>query len=193
MKSFELWAKRCVRALSGAVRHLEEELGLGRSYEGWANGQAFRAIRGRGALRWCFSADEVERAVPTRTETDDGKVIVIRPRALPTRSIEDRECLTVSQREVLVRPLAPELQRPREVLIFQWLAPHAPVEQSGHQFITPARADFASEEQPQFSEDGIDRPYLLTTATYVDFDTHSVEVLRIISDEKREQRARVSE
>jgi hypothetical protein len=140
-----------------------------------------------------FSANHVKRPVSPGTETDDSKVVVVRPGAFSTGPFQNRERLPVCKREVLIRPLAPELPRPREVLIFQWLAPHAPIEQSGHQFITPAQADCASEEQPQFSDHRIDRPHLLTTATYLSFGTHRIEVTRIISDQKREQRARVSE
>jgi hypothetical protein len=59
--------------------------------------------------------------------------------------------------------------------------------------VTPGGSDFASEEQPQLSDHGIDRPYLLVAATYVCFGTHRIAMIRIISNQKRKQRARVNE
>jgi hypothetical protein len=52
---------------------------------------------------------------------------------------------------------------------------------------------FATEEQPQFVEHRIDGPHLLAAATYLGFSTLRIGVISIISDQKREERARVSE
>jgi len=90
------------------------------------------------------SANQVERAVSPGPETDDSKVIIVGPGALSTGPFQNPERLPVSEREVLIRPLAPELPRPREVLIFQCLTPHASIEYSGHQYVAPDYTDFAS-------------------------------------------------
>ena len=139
------------------------------------------------------SANQVECPVSPGTETDNSKVMVVGPGTLSTSPFENSERLPVSEREVLIRPVAPELPRPRQVLIFQCLTPHASIEYSGHQYIAPAYTDFPSQQQPQLSEHGIDRPYLLAAATYLSLGMHRNEVIRIISDQKREQRACVNE
>jgi hypothetical protein len=78
-------------------------------------------------------------------------------------------------------------------LIFQCLTPHASIEYSGDQYVAPADTDFASKEQPQLGDHGIDRPYLLAATSYPSFGMHGIQVIRIIADQKREQRARVNE
>lgn len=112
---------------------------------------------------------------------------------MSTRPFQNRERLPVGKREVLIGPLASELPRSCEVLIFHYLTSHASIEYSGHYCIAPAYTDFPSEQEPQLSEHGIDRPDLLAQATYLSFGTHRCEMICIISDQKCEQRTRVNE
>jgi hypothetical protein len=112
---------------------------------------------------------------------------------LSTGPLQNRERLPVSEREVLIRRLTPELPCPHEVRIFQCLTPDASIEHSGQQFIAPPYADFATQEQPQFGEHRIDGPHLFAAATYLGFGTLSIGVMGITSDQKREERACISE
>jgi hypothetical protein len=135
----------------------------------------------------------MQRAVSPGTKANDREVIVVRPCALSTSPFENRKCLTIRQREGLIPPLAAELPRSFEVLVYQWLTAHASREYSGQQLVAAVGADFASEQKPQLGEHRINRPDLLAPATYLSFGALSVGVMRIIADQKGEQCARVNE
>jgi hypothetical protein len=78
-------------------------------------------------------------------------------------------------------------------LILQCLAADTSIEQCTDECVATRYANFPPEQQPELSQDGIYGPHLLAAITYRGLGTYGREVVRVISHQEREQRARINE